>query len=777
MSEMRKSAMADAAQALLNGQHRLSELRCRFGGELQFAVDNDVVMGFVSPLPKNAAQARSLLRDEDGFSVKEQELSLVERISGYILFDAAKEGSGKVYSLPGHHSELWGSQAGAIHANLTNELKAKGNASQVAEQMRIFRDTFYQAAVAGNNKLTIEQLIAAVPDQMKGWLGLGTASQEWDRLKYLKVRNVLQPFPKDVIDRPQLEEADRKTFLNSLLGYRNKWQDRLEIAYKQWIAEGGDASERSMINLRNDAVALAYWEFLNREFFRAPYERLVLVTSSKRIYRAAGEISASELGGSNDENLSKYLLHPFDFLNECHLNLSGELRQNIEIDSSGKLSSALELLVNAESSRDVSRAEEEFGVVWGKFLRTSVLERVKRINRAQTTHLRRVAFVFSRVGISAETTAGNPLVHKLAESGSEMLSEAADIRIASLAPEQFTRGAPILRLDKHPWAQKIQLAAPLEYCRLLIDTEKRNCLLAEAGENRYTLHLLQARAMIWAGDWRTALRLAEFALTVRDKLQNPKECMVQDIDGREAEFLAAVCERHAHGNSVSSLLPALNRASRHLNKFLTLAGTAQSGRAITEVDLHVHQLRAASELVAIDTTKFLIEILIPPEGKDNATSFERTSELAFSEFFSRIKQIRLSALDIIKQASNDYSDGIFIQYICSRVLQQIWCNELQIRLFADKKLQFEKKGELEQLWVEQNQIQVQISQLEGVAVPRSWFLETLTYVLGAVLGNDTGQSQDAVLNRLALGDMDHVVFPYDRQRNERLRLLVETASK
>ena len=168
MSEMRKSAMADAAQALLNGQHRLSELRCRFGGELQFAVDNDVVMGFVSPLPKNAAQARSLLRDEDGFSVKEQELSLVERISGYILFDAAKEGSGKVYSLPGHHSELWGSQAGAIHANLTNELKAKGNASQVAEQMRIFRDTFYQAAVAGNNKLTIEQLIAAVPDQMKG---------------------------------------------------------------------------------------------------------------------------------------------------------------------------------------------------------------------------------------------------------------------------------------------------------------------------------------------------------------------------------------------------------------------------------------------------------------------------------------------------------------------------------------------------------------------------------------------------------------------------------
>ena len=780
MSEKNRSAMADAAQALLNGQHRLSELRCSFGEGLQFAVDNDVVMDFVRPSPKKAAQARSLLREEDGFSVREQEISLVERVAGYILFDAAKAGSGKVYSLPGHHAELWGSLAGGIHARLTNELRAKGSPSQVTEQMRRFRDTFYHAAVTGNKKLTIEQLIAQVPDQMMGWLGLGTASQEWDRLKYLKVKNVLRPFPREVIDRTQLADAERQEFFDSLLASRNKWQRRLEISQAAWLAEGGDARERTKISLRNDAVALAYWEFLNREFYRPPRERLALVTSSDRIYGAARDISASELGGADDESLSIYLLHPFDFLNECHLNLSGELRPgfniDIDIDGSGRLSSALEMLVNAESSRDVSSAEEEFGVVWGKFLRASVLERVKRINRAQTTHLRRVAFVFSRVGISAETTAGNPLAHKLAESGSEMLSEAADIRIASLEPEQFTRGAPILRLDKHPWAQEIQLAAPQEYCRLLIDTEKRKNLLAEAGDHRYTLHLLQARAMIWAGDWRTALRLAEFALSVRDKLPNPKDYnMVQDIDGREAEFLAAVCERHAHGNSVESLAPALNRASRHLNVFLALAGDGQTFRAITELDLHVHQLRAESELIAIDTTKFLLQILLAPERKDDGASSDRISELAFAEFLSHIRRIRLSALEAIEEANGAFSDGIFIRYICARVLQQLWCNEFQIRLFADDKFQLAKTIELERLWIEQNEIQAQIGQLKGVAVPRSWFVETLTCVLAAMLGHDTGQSKGALLNRLALGDIDHVVFPYDRQRNERLRQLLKTA--
>lgn len=773
MSENGISVMAGAAKKLLDGQHKLAEFRRRFGRNLHFAADNDVVMDFVSPSAKHARQVRQLLRDEDGFSVKDQELSLVERVAGYVLFDAAKEGSGKIYSLPGHHTELWGSLAGGIHTRLTSELKAGGNASQVAEQIQRFRDKFYHAAITADKKLTIDELIAAVPDQMRGWLGVGPASMEWDRLKYLKVRSVLHPFPKEVIDQPQLLDPERDAFFISLLTSRDKWQLRLETARNDWIAQGGDSNERSLINLRNDAVALAYWEFLNKEFFRPP-QRLALVTWSDRIYDAARAVSAAELGGESTEFASDYLLCPFDFLDECHLSLSGELGPTSDADDSGKLSSALKMLVSAESSQSVRCAEEEFGVVWGKFLRTSVLERVKKINRAQNTHLRRVAFVFSRVGISAETTSGNPLVHKLAESGSEMLSEAADIRIASLAPAQFTRGAPILRLDKHPWAQKIQLERPQEYGGLLIDPDKRKVLLHEAGEHRYTLHLLQARAMIWAGDWRTALRLAEFALTVRDKLPKPADSIVPDIDGREAEFLAAVCERHAYGTSVSSLQPALDRASRHLNNFDTLAVDAACGGAISEIDLQVHKLRSFSERIAIDTIKFLLGTFTTLKHKTDGYSFNSLSDLEITVLLSDIRNLRLITLDVTRRLGEDF-DGIFLRYICARMLQQTWCNELQIRLFSACKLRLCELDDLERLWSEQNEIRKSICAHQEVKVPTSWFVDTLTYVLGAVLGHDTGKNKDALLSRLTSAEMEHTVFLYDSQRNARLRELVETA--
>ncbi|MEF8754252.1 MAG: hypothetical protein V5B60_09980 [Accumulibacter sp.] len=773
MNDKIRSGMASSAKRLLDGQKRLSDLRSRFGGSLHFAVDNNVVMGFVSPLSKHADIVRGLLHDQNGFSVKDQELSLAERVSGYVLFDAAKTGNGRVFALPGHHTELWASLAGGIHSRLTTELNAHGEAGPIAAQMMRFRNDFYNVAVAGSKIPTVEQLIAAVPDQMRGWLGIGTAAVEWDRLKYLKVKDVLRPFPKEVIDRAYLSEGEKRQFFSLLTECRDKWERHLKIAQYAWIKAGGMATDQSLVSLRVDAVALAFWERLNLDYYTQPHERLVLVTSSERIFlavRAADE--ENEPGDAAKVKASDYLLHPFDFLDECHLHLSGELRPSLDSDSSGRLSSALEMLVTADSPTTVKHAEQEFGEVWGKFLRASVLERVQKINRAHSTHLRRVAFVFSRVGMAEERAAGNPLVLKLAETGSEMLSEAADIRIGSLAPDVFTRGAPMLRLDKHPWAQEIQLKSPQEFCRLVTNNRERTRLLAEAGDHRYTLHLLQARAMIWAGDWRTALRLSKFALAIRDKLPKPNSQNVPDIDGREAEFLAAVCERHAHGDSFESLFSALDRATRHLNAFVELASNAHLGGAISDLDVQVHQLRAHSESLAIETTRYLLGMLRSTEDGRDESSQKGVSELSIAVFLSGMSQLRQSAQEIINKTGKDV-DGNFLQYISARILQQAWCNELQIRLCAPGGFGIAKTAELERLWTEQSQAQARIDQLHHVKIPRSWFIDTLTYVLGIVLGRDVGLSRDAVLNRLTDADIKHPVFPYDRQRNSRLRLVIE----
>ncbi|MEF8732751.1 MAG: hypothetical protein V5B40_12870 [Candidatus Accumulibacter meliphilus] len=769
MNRTTTSKIAEAAKRLIDGSGKLAQLRQRFGGGLHFAVDNDVVMGYVSPQPKHANVVQSLLRSQDGFSTRDQEYSLAERVSGHILLEASNAGDRKVFSLPGHHSELWSSLAGSLHARLTQELQAEGSTAAVAKQMERFRDEFYTVAVTDSKKLTIEQLVAAVPDQFRGWLGLGTAAQEWNRLKYLKVKNALQPFPKEVVDRPYLDHDTHRAFISRLVEGRDKWQTRLQEAHQaEGIAEGRFESQNALAGMRFDAVALAFWERLNCEYDKQPEERLVLITSSERIFRAAKKISASELGGNAEESAIEYILHPFDFLDECHVHLTGDLRPQSDRDKSGRLSSALEMLVNADSLPKMQQAETEFGEVWGKFLRASVLERVQRINRAHSTHLRRVAFVFRRVGISSEPSPGNPLVLELAERGSEMLSEAADIRIASLAPDQFTRGAPLLRLDKHPWAQRIQLKSPGKFCELVVDQTERRKLLAEAGDHRYTLHLLQARAMIWAGDWRTALRLCEFSLTIRDKIPKTKDSSVPDIDGREAVFLAAVCERHAHGGSTK----ALDEAKRYLEEFLELARSAHFGESITKIDLQVHELRESSEEKAIEVTKILTAMLGSTEIRHDGDLSGTLLKHSLCALFESLAGIRLLALDTAAQASQE-GDAEFLQYICFRVLQQVWCNEFQIRLCAPDELDLVSSSVLQRLSVELQESQRSIAKLDHVKIRDSWYIQTCAGILDCMLGNASNTSRQEILRRLSRAEIEHSVFPYDRARSDRFRDAIE----
>jgi hypothetical protein len=633
-----------------------------------FAVDNDVVLGFVDPKGLNASRVVELIEDTSSFSKRDQRISIDERVCEHILFGLSPESRDVLYQLPGHHTELWQDIRVGIHSAYMQELTVDENSTELQKQIQSFRTIFYDRVLNKSSvRVSTDELYENVPNQLLAWLGLGSNAYAWQRLEYIRRKFVLRDLPDEFLQYGEASSVDTNNNLGHIKRRFEFWHARLTSVRIETVD-----NDRTQKQIRYDALALTYLEKLNENNAFGINRPLILISASRRIELAVATVTPGQLDEDAAISLSDYVVHPFDFLDESHVKLTGELFYDDE--GQGRLSRALEMLVVEQQSDKIAVAKHEFKQLWGHFLQASVIERGRRVRALSSTHIRRVNYVFQQIGLSSSSDTTDQLAAFIAEKGSALVTEAADVRILGLDVREFYRGATVLLLDRHSLAEETQFLHQRDFIEQLTSEAKRGVLIKEAG-HRYTLHLLQARAMIWAGDWKTALRLAEFSLAIKDRLPVVRD-QWPDVDGREATFLIAVCLRfESKGTNRRRLADARSK----INEFFKLACLACENDQISKIILRVHELRARSEVAALDT----VELLAVSLGSISSPSVAGKQG---DNFELRIPKVVVAELAKIREEVVEFHSvcGGQLREIERFVLywhaKQSWTNELLIRV-------------------------------------------------------------------------------------------------
>ena len=463
-------------------------------------------------------------------------------------------------------------------------------------------------------------------------------------------------------------------------------------------------------------MALAHLQRVNVELGRQePPRRCFLITSNSEIFDLLATIPAVDFGakvthtarGDLNTAADYCLLDPYAFLDECHLRLTGSITHDATRDISGRLGKAFRIFgseqIKGDDANNYNKGDDvgEFRQVWGAFLRASVLEQLQSERGIHSKRRREVLFALRNAGISTSSDKDKSFVRALTERGAKMMVEAADVAIATNNVEDFVRGAPFLRLDQHQHAEQMQWLEPREFRKQLLEPTAREKLRTEA-ESLYTVHLMQARALVWEDRWSAATILTEFTLGLKDSLK-AAGIQVGLVDGREAYLLASYCVRM---HKVKA--DGLRRARGFIESFRVLA---QGNPGLPAADRQLHALRADAEELAICTMELLEQNAPQSSNKIVNANYDSRPIGSHDVLFVDCERVENEALALVasmhSKAGFEKNDAVVLSAYLTA--QQCWVNRTQAILLCGG-----QAGEIEalaaKLWRRYSEIDEGISQ-------------------------------------------------------------------
>ena len=148
-------------------------------------------------------------------------------------------------------------------------------------------------------------------------------------------------------------------------------------------------------------------------------------------------------------------------------------------------------------------------------------------------------------------------------------------------------------------------------------------------------------------------------------------------------------------------------------------------------------------------------------------------EAALKELLDRFERARQLTLEVADSATGD-TEQQFLKYMCFRLSQQGWVNELHLRLCAPTEYELGNTGELERMWSIfcQSEVRKKID-FHRMVVPDSWLVDISVRVLGCKLNKVTDDYRIETIAKLVAAASEHSVFAYDGPRNTKFRSLIE----
>ena len=748
------------AKQLVNEIDKVAACR-QVSSEVIFAVDPVLLHMIVAPTETAWHRLLPLLANDSSdtstFTVGMQGASLARRLARHILLGGVENAGRSVNRLLHGHLQ----QFVAITDAYQGAANRRPDSLELKDNLQSVQDDWFDRFVglppavnADEVNRRIDEAIAHVPDQFFKALGISDADVRWQTCAEVMRSGMVAPLTRELLEPGLENKAARESDLPTVA------PKDTEGFIAAFGPDGRSARDGSVNrHLISDAMALAHLQRVNLELARQePPRRCMLVTSSDGpIYKLLASIPAQDFGAAPGlgeqghlHTAADYcLVDPYAFLDECHLNLTGSSASHLMRDSRGRLSKALRVFGGDQTQEADAKARaldneadvSDFSEVWGAFLKASVLEQLQSERGILGKRRREVLYALRNAGISTSEDKNKSFIRALTERGGKMMLEAADVAIASNHVEDFVRGAPFLRLDCHPKAEQLQWLEPKAFRAQLLNVDVREELSKEA-QSLYTVHLMQARALVWEDRWSAATILTEFTLGLKDSLKTAG-IQLGLVDGREAYLLASYCIRMHKAKA-----EGLKRAREFVQSFRMLA---QSNLGLAIKDRLLHELRADAEELAISTMEVL-EQSAPQSKKRTTKAPDGTPLIDKDTLCAACERVENDGLALIVSKQAETSDQENDATVLSAYLttQQCWVNRTQVALLCRDQTT-EAQALAAMLWRRYVEIDKGIHQrCPKYKVGESRFTRTIALLAkacsGATLSSDESAWIQAMLN-------------------------------